>query len=230
MKKSRITTILLILIFLAGASLLLYPTVSDYWNSLHQSRAIAEYSKKVAEMKQEDYSQLLAAAQEYNRSLLEKEDRYKMSDEERAEYESLLDISGNGIMGYIEIPRIHVYLPIGHGTEEDTLQNGVGHLLNSSLPVGGASTHAVLSAHTGLPGIQLFDELDELKEGDSFYLHILGETLAYQVDQIKVVLPYEVEDLKAIEGEDHVTLLTCTGPMSRFSTNKNEKSFPILTY
>ena len=210
MKKSRITTILLILIFLAGASLLLYPTVSDYWNSLHQSRAIAEYSKKVAEMKQEDYSQLLAAAQEYNRSLLEKEDRYKMSDEERAEYESLLDISGNGIMGYIEIPGIRVSLPLYHGTSEAVLQVAAGHIEGSSLPVGGKGTHCAISGHRGLPSAKLFTDLDKMKEGDTFSLKVLNETLTYQVDQILVVEPYDMDSLEIDPEQDYCTLVTCT--------------------
>ena len=210
MKKSRITTILLILIFLAGASLLLYPTVSDYWNSLHQSRAIAEYSKKVAEMKQEDYSQLLAAAQEYNRSLLEKEDRYKMSDEERAEYESLLDISGNGIMGYIEIPGIRVSLPLYHGTSEAVLQVAAGHIEGSSLPVGGKGTHCAISGHRGLPSAKLFTDLDKMKEGDTFSLKVLNETLTYQVDQILVVEPYDMDALEIDPEQDYCTLVTCT--------------------
>lgn len=201
-------------LLIVGIGLFLFPIISQLYQDYNHSEVIRAYEVSIGALTLAEKEEMWKQAENYNQQLREQvtlgNPFIQALGELNIDYERLLNPQGDGIMGYIEIPRIHVYLPIGHGTEENTLQNGVGHLLNSSLPVGGASTHAVLSAHTGLPGIQLFDELDELKEGDSFYLHILGETLAYQVDQIKVVLPYEVEDLKAIEGEDHVTLLTCT--------------------
>mgnify|MGYP002536720574 CR=1 FL=1 len=208
--KKRLSTILLILIFLIGLSLLLYPTVSDYWNSLHQSRAIAEYAEQVANLDDDLYEGLWAAAQRYNETLLDKADRYDMTEEERAEYESLLNVSGNGIIGYIEIPMIQCSLPIYHGTEESVLQIAVGHIEGSSLPTGGAGTHCVLSGHRGLPSALLFSDLDQMQLGDHFSLRILGEQLLYEVDQILVVEPDEVKDLYPVEGEDLVTLVTCT--------------------
>ena len=208
--KKRLSTMLLILIFLIGLSLLLYPTVSDYWNSLHQSRAIAEYAEQVANLDDDLYEGLWAAAQRYNETLLDKADRYDMTEEERAEYESLLNVSGNGIIGYIEIPMIQCSLPIYHGTEESVLQIAVGHIEGSSLPTGGAGTHCVLSGHRGLPSAKLFTDLDQLAEGDTFILRILDETLTYEVDQIRTVEPYELDDLGIEEGKDYCTLVTCT--------------------
>ena len=208
--KKRLSTILLILIFLIGLSLLLYPTVSDYWNSLHQSRAIAEYAEQVANLDDDLYEGLWADAQRYNETLLDKADRYDMTEEERAEYESLLNVSGNGIIGYIEIPMIQCSLPIYHGTEESVLQIAVGHIEGSSLPTGGAGTHCVLSGHRGLPSAKLFTDLDQLAEGDTFILRILDETLTYEVDQILTVLPEQTESLGITDGDDYVTLVTCT--------------------
>ena len=212
MKKrtSNLITLFLIFILLAGLSLLLYPTVSDYWNSLHQSHAIASYAEQVAEIDSDNYEQLWADAQAYNQSLIDKADRYDMTDEERAQYESLLNVSGNGIIGYIEIPMIQCSLPIYHGTEESVLQIAVGHIEGSSLPTGGAGTHCVLSGHRGLPSAKLFTDLDQLAEGDTFILRILDETLTYEVDQIRTVEPYELDDLGIEEGKDYCTLVTCT--------------------
>ena len=208
--KKRLSTILLILIFLIGLSLLLYPTVSDYWNSLHQSRAIAEYAEQVANLDDDLYEGLWAAAQRYNETLLDKADRYDMTEEERAEYESLLNVSGNGIIGYIEIPMIQCSLPIYHGTEESVLQIAVGHIEGSSLPTGGAGTHCVLSGHRGLPSAKLFTDLDKLREGDTFLLRVLDEILTYEVDQILIVEPQDTAALEIAEGEDYCTLVTCT--------------------
>ena len=210
MKKGRLSTIILILVFLAGLSLLLYPTVSDYWNSLHQSWAIADYATAVAEADGNTYSQLWEDAQAYNRSLLEKEDRYTLTAEEQQEYEALLCISDNGVIGYVEIPRLECALPIFHGTDESVLQLGVGHLEGTSLPVGGDSTHTVISGHRGLPSAKLFTDLDQMETGDIFYLRVLDQTLAYMVDQITVVQPYEIDALQIQEGEDQCTLVTCT--------------------
>lgn len=210
MKKGFYSTIILILIFFAGLSLLLYPTVSDYWNSLHQSKAITQYADQVAALDNGVYEQLLADARSYNQALLEKTDRYEMNDEEQAEYESLLNVSDNGMIGYIEISRIGCSLPIYHGTDEARLQIAVGHIEGSSLPVGGESTHAVLSGHRGLPSARLFTDLDKLVSGDTFVLRILNETLTYEVDQILIVEPYEMNALEIEEGKDYCTLVTCT--------------------
>ena len=209
-KTSNLITILLILILLAGLSLLLYPTVSDYWNSFHQSRAIASYAEQVAEIDSDTYEQLWADAQAYNRSLIGKAGRYDMTDEERAKYESLLDVSGNGIIGYIEIPTIKCSLPIYHGTDEAILQIAVGHIEGTSLPVGGSGTHCVLSGHRGLPSARLFTDLDKMVVGDTFMMRVLDETLTYEVDQIRIVLPNEMDDLEIEEGKDYCTLVTCT--------------------
>lgn len=210
MKKKNLTTVLLILACLAGLSLLLYPTVSDYWNSLHQSRAITEYAEQVNELDNELYEQLWADARSYNETLLGNPDRYEMTDEERAEYESLLDVSGTGIIGYIEIPLIGCSLPIYHGTEESVLQIAVGHIEGTSLPVGGAGCHSVLSGHRGLPSAKLFTDLDKLTVGEDFILRILDETLTYEVDQILIVEPYELDALAIDPEQDYCTLVTCT--------------------
>ena len=207
MRRSRrgaASTIILILVFLAGLSLLLYPTVSDYWNSLHQSRAITEYAEQVNELDNELYEQLWADARSYNQTLLQNPDRYEMTDEERAEYESLLDVSGTGIIGYIEIPLIGCSLPIYHGTEESVLQIAVGHIEGTSLPVGGESTHAVLSAHRGLPTAKLFSDLDLMQVGDRFTIYTLNQALTYQVDQITVILPEEIEALAIDDSAERI--------------------------
>lgn len=208
--RKKSTTFILILVLLAGLSLLLYPTVSDYWNSFHQSRAISSYAEQVAELDDDTYDRLWADAQAYNERLAGRSWRYNMTDEERAEYESLLNVSGNGIIGYIEIRAIKCSLPIYHGTDESVLQIAVGHIEGTSLPVGGRSTHCVLSGHRGLPSAKLFTDLDKLVVGDTFMMRILDETLTYEVDQIRIVLPNETEDLNIEEGKDYCTLVTCT--------------------
>ena len=208
--KNRVTTILLILVFLIGLSLLLYPTVSDYWNSLHQSWVIAGYAEAAARVDNARYGALLAEAEAYNASLAAGEGSLIQSNEELARYDKLLDVSESGIMGYIEIPKIKVSLAIYHGVEESALQVGVGHIPGSSLPVGGESTHCVLSGHRGLPSARLFTDLDEIIVGDVFLLHVLDETLTYEVDQILTVEPQEVEALSIAPGKDYCTLVTCT--------------------
>ena len=213
MKKkilSRLSTFMIILIFLAGVSFLAYPTVSNLWNQAHQSRAIATYSKQVEKLDDSENKKMLKAARKYNKSLLKKSDHWKLSKKDKKKYESLLDVSGTGIMGYIEVPKIDCSLPIYHGTDEGALQIAIGHLEGSSLPVGGKSTHCVLSGHRGLPSARLFTDLDQMEEGDIFILNILGRKLAYEVDQIKVVLPEEMSDLEIEEGKDLCTLVTCT--------------------
>lgn len=208
--KGKKSTLLLLLIFLIGLSLLLYPAVSNYWNSFHQSQAIAGYAETVAEMDDVSYEQYWDDAQAYNAALAENTHRYQPTLEENALYESLLNISGSGIMGYIEIPSIGVSLPIYHGVSDTVLQVAVGHIEGSSLPVGGAGTHCVLSGHRGLPSARLFTDLDELEEGDVFMLRVLDEVLTYEVDQIRIVEPQEVDALEIVEGEDLCTLVTCT--------------------
>ena len=209
-KKGNFITILLFLILLVGLSLLLYPSVSDYWNSLHQTRAITTYAEEVANLDNDAYDQLWQDAASYNQSLLTRSNTYLLYDEQKAEYERLLDVSGLGIMGYIEIPSIDVSLPIYHGTEESVLQIAVGHLDWTSLPVGGMSTHCVLSGHRGLPSAKLFTDLDRLVEGDVFMLRVLDEVLTYEVDQVLIVEPHETDALHIVEGEDYCTLVTCT--------------------
>ena len=203
-------TLLIVVVFVAGLSFLLYPTVSNLWNQAHQSRAIATYSKQVEKLDDSENKKMLKAARKYNKSLLKKSDHWKLSKKDKKKYESLLDVSGTGIMGYIEVPKIDCSLPIYHGTDEGALQIAIGHLEGSSLPVGGKSTHCVLSGYRGLPSARLFTDLDQMEEGDIFILNILGRKLAYEVDQIKVVLPEEMSDLEIEEGKDLCTLVTCT--------------------
>ena len=210
MKRKHISTIFIILIFLVGLGFISYPTVSNLWNQAHQSRAIATYSKQVEKLDDSENKKMLKAARRYNKSLLKKSDHWKLSKKDKKKYESLLDVSGTGIMGYIEVPKIDCSLPIYHGTDEGALQIAIGHLEGSSLPVGGKSTHCVLSGHRGLPSARLFTDLDQMEEGDIFILNILGRKLAYEVDQIRVVLPEEMSDLEIEEGKDLCTLVTCT--------------------
>lgn len=208
--KKHLSTIAMILVLLVGLSLMLYPTVSDRWNAMHQSRAIATYSETVSGMENARYDELLAQAQAYNAALTNRPGRFMMTDEERAVYESVLDVSGTGIMGYVEIPRIDCSLPIYHGTSEGVLQIAVGHIEGSSLPIGGMGTHCVLSGHRGLPSAKLFTSLDRMQTGDTFMLHVLDETLTYEVDQIRIVEPTELSDLEIERGKDYCTLVTCT--------------------
>lgn len=213
MKKkwmSRLMTLLIVVVFVAGLSFLLYPTASNLWNQAHQSRAIATYTEQVEKLDDSSNKEMLKAARKYNKELLKKADHWKLSKKDKKKYESLLDVSGTGIMGYIEIPKIDCSLPVYHGTDEGALQIAIGHLEGSSLPVGGKSSHCVLSGHRGLPSARLFTDLDQMEEGDTFILNILGHKLAYEVDQIKVVLPEEMSDLEIQEGRDLCTLVTCT--------------------
>lgn len=204
------STIFLVLVFFLGCGLLLYPAVSDRWNALHQSRVIADYEAGMRQISQEDYGKLLAEARAYNGSLLTKESRFHPTEEETAYYNSLLQTGTTDMMASIEIPSIRVHLPVYHGTGEAVLQTGIGHIEGSSLPVGGASTHSVLSGHRGLPSARLFSDLNKIEEGDLFYIHVLGEVLTYQADQIQVVEPRQIETLEIVEGEDYCTLVTCT--------------------
>ena len=210
MKKRDFSTVILILVFLVGLSLLLYPSVSDYWNSFHQSRAIATYAEQVANIDNDIYAQLWEKARAYNQTLVGKQNRFQITEEEQETYESLLNVGGNGIIGYIEIAKIGCSLPIYHGTDEGVLQIAVGHIEGTSLPTGGESTHCVISGHRGLPSAKLFTDLDKLIAGDTFVLRVLDETLTYEVDQILIVEPYELDALEIEEGRDYCTLVTCT--------------------
>lgn len=210
MKKGSFTTLLLIVFFMVGLSLLLYPAVSDYWNSLHQSHAVAEYAEQVANLDTELYDMLLEDARDHNKALRGKTNRYRVTAEDRQRYMSLLNLSGNGVMGYIEIPAIDVSLPIYHGVEESVLQIAIGHIEWSSLPVGGTGTHCVVSGHRGLPSAKLFTNLDKLVDGDIFVIRVLDEVFTYEVDQTRIVLPDEIADLEIDPNKDYFTLVTCT--------------------
>lgn len=213
--KKHLSTILLVLIFLLGLCILLYPTISDYWNSKVQSRAIVDYETALQNLTTEDYSQEFARADAYNAALREIAYPLMYSDELDArvdleKYDDILNINGNGIIGYIDIDAIGVELPIYHGTSESVLDAAVGHLKGTSLPSGGESTHAALSAHRGLPSAKLFTDLDELAIGDSFRITVLDRVLTYEIDQILIVEPNEVDALYVVDGEDLCTLVTCT--------------------
>ena len=208
--KKHFTTILLVLILLTGVSLLLYPTVSDYWNSFHQSQAIASSVEAVAEIDNTDYEKMWQEAVAYNEKLKDNSGRWTPTDEELEEYDQILNISDTGIMGYVEIPKINVSLPIYHGTDEAILQIAIGHIPGSSLPVGGKGTHCVISGHRGLPSAKLFTDLDQMEEGDLFKMRVLDETLTYEVDQIRIVQPEDLSDLEIDEDKDLCTLVTCT--------------------
>ena len=209
MKKNR-SNIFLVLLLLIGLSLILYPSVSDYWNSFHQSRAIASYAEAVADIDNEKYEALWQSAVAYNEQLSELGVQWEPTEEQLEAYRRELDVTGTGIMGYIEIQKINCFLPVYHSTEESVLQIAIGHIEGSSLPVGGPGTHCILSGHRGLPSARLFTDIDQLAEGDTFVLRTLDETLTYQVDQIRIVLPYELDDLKIEPGKDLCTLVTCT--------------------
>lgn len=208
--KKHGTTILLVIVFLVGLSLLLYPSFSDWWNSMHQSRAVASYVEQVAAIDKNQYEDIWKAARQHNQELLERDNPFVLEEERINAYEQLLNLGGTGVMGYVEIPQIGVTLPIYHGTDEAVLQIAVGHLEWTSLPVGGESTHSVISGHRGLPSAKLFTDLDKLVEGDIFIFRVLDEILTYEIDQILIVEPHEVQNLQVEEGKDLCTLLTCT--------------------
>ena len=209
-KKDSLITLALVLTFLTGLSLLLYPTISDWWNSFHQSQVIESFSKTAENLDKDVYRQVLNNADAYNRSITEHGIHWVMSEEEYKDYEEQLNVAGNGIMCYIEIPKINCELPVYHGVEDSVLQIAAGHIAGSSLPVGGAGTHCMISGHRGLPRATLFSKLDQLQEGDHFMLHTLNELLTYEIDQIRIVLPDELDDLQIVPGQDLCTLITCT--------------------
>ena len=208
--KNKLFSIILVVVFLAGLSLLLYPTISNAYNVWLQSKAIAEYSQQASQMDQALYEKEMEKARSYNRDLLERQDPYTLTPEVQQQYESILSITSQGIMAYVQIPTIDVTLPIAHGTSEEILKDKIGHLEWSSLPVGGENTHCVISGHRGLPSAELFTNIDHLQLGDKFYIHVLGQSLEYQVCHIAVVEPEDQRLLQVEEGQDLVTLVTCT--------------------
>lgn len=209
LKKNGLTLILL-LILLIGAGLIAYPSFANWWNSFHQSRAVASYAETVANMNTEEYERIISKAQAYNRKLSRSGILWTLDEDEEKEYKEQLDIGTSGIMGYIDIPKIDVMLPIYHGIEESILQVAVGHIPGTSLPVGGKGSHCVVSGHRGLPSARLFTDIDKLVEGDTFTITVLNKTLTYEVDQIRTVLPTDLSDLQIEKGKDYVTLVTCT--------------------
>ena len=221
-KSHRATNIILVLILLLGAGIAGYPAFSEYWNSMHQSRAIMGYAERVAELSNEEYDDVWKAALEYNRALSKDPNPWDMSDEEKDDYEKQLNVDGTGNMGFISIPKINVDLPIFHGTSDAVLQTSIGHIDGTSLPAGSVhpnpeeysevefGSHSVLSGHRGLPSAKLFSDLDAMEIGDVFYLTILDQTLTYQVDDITVIVPEDSSPLVIFPGKDYCTLMTCT--------------------
>ena len=209
LKKNGLT-FFLILVMLTGAGIMAYPTFADWWNSFHQSRAVASYMQTVDEMDTEEYDRIIREAEAYNRKVAETGTLWNMSAEDHAEYERQLKIEGTDIMGYIDIDKVKIHLPIYHGTDEAVLQVAIGHLEDTSLPIGGPGSHCVLSGHRGLPSAKLFTDIDRLVEGDIFVLTVLNHVATYEVDQILTVLPNEMESLAITPGQDYCTLVTCT--------------------
>ena len=204
------STIIAMVMLLVGLGIIAYPTVADWWNNYHQSRAIATYVNAVQETDPEVLEKMLDDAHAYNERLLNDSSRFTMTEEKKKEYESLLNLTGNGVMGYVQINAINVDYPIYHGMDESVLQIAIGHLEGTSLPVGGESTHAVVSGHRGLPSARLFTDLDKLVEGDTFTITVLDQTVTYEVDQIRIVLPTDLSNLGIDQGRDYCTLITCT--------------------
>ena len=223
-KNHRVSNLVLVLILLTGAVIMAYPSFSEYWNSLHQSRAIMGYAQRVAELTNEEYESIWSAALDYNERLPELPNRWLVDHDEnlKADYETQLNADGTGNMGYITIPKINVNLPLYHGTTDSVLQTSIGHIAGTSLPAGSThsneedflipdfASHCVLSGHRGLPSARLFSDLDAMEIGDIFYLTILDQTLTYEVDRITVIEPEEMEELEIIPGRDLCTLMTCT--------------------
>ena len=218
--RRKLSGILFGLLFLVGFGILAYPTVSNQWNTYRQSRLISNYEQAVSDMQPEDYTKEWEAAREFDSTLVQNNiygDVFGSDDVDMKDtgYWKVLNVAGDGVMGYLSIPKINIKLAIYHGTAEDVLQTGIGHMNGTSLPIGGESTHSVLAAHRGLPAARLFTDIDQLKQGDMFYIHVLDETMAYQVDQILDMVDKDdhetlEEALQIQEGEDQVTLFTCT--------------------
>lgn len=208
-KLKTITKILIIVCFI-GLSLLLYPTVSNYWNSKHATQAISTYVEQMDNINEEKYKEIWEEAIQYNTDLLSRDNAYALTDTLKDRYYKCLDFSGTGVMGYVEIPKLDISIPLYHGTSDKVLQHALGHMEWSSLPTGGESTHCVVSGHRGLPSAKLFTELDKLREGDTFSLLVMNETLTYEIDQIRTVEPVDVDSLLIENGKDYCTLVTCT--------------------
>ena len=221
-KKYRVSNLILVLIMLIGAGIAGYPAFSEYWNSMHQSRAIMGYAERVAELSNEEYEVVWKDALEYNRRLSQDPNQWDMSDEETDDYERQLNVDGTGNMGFVSIPKIDVNLPVFHGTDDAVLQTSIGHIVGTSLPAGSThsdpedwlkpdfASHCILSGHRGLPSARLFSDLDTMEIGDVFYLTILDQTLTYQVDRITVIEPEDMTELEIVPGMDLCTLMTCT--------------------
>lgn len=209
-KKKDKTTILIVLVLLVGIGLIAYPSFSNYWNMLHQSRAIVDYQEAVDNNSDEKNQEMLAEAEAYNEKLAQQSLNLNLSDEEKEEYDRILDVTGTGIMGYISIESLDIDLPIYHDTTESVLQIAVGHLAGTSLPIGGNNTHSVLTGHTGLPSARLFTDIDKLKKKDTFQITVLNKTITYEVDDIRTVLPDEINTLGIEQDKDLCTLVTCT--------------------
>ena len=208
-KGPSVSTIILVVVLIVGMGILLYPSVSDWWNSMHATQAIAGYSEAVEQLSGQEKEAILKAAYEYNDNLANGVN-FNLTDEQFEEYNRVLDITGNGIMGYLQIPVISVNLPTYHTVDEAVLQTAMGHVPGSSLPVGGDRTHCVMSGHRGLPSAKLLSDLDKVREGDIFTFTVLDQTVTYMVDQIRIVLPEETDDLAIVDGKDYFTLVTCT--------------------
>lgn len=208
--KKNLSTIVLLCAFFFGICLLLYPTVSDWWNSFHQSRVIATYVEAVEAIEPEAYEEMMKRAEEYNETLVGNPGRWILKEEQQELYQNSLNATGTGMIGYLEIPKLHISLPIYHGTSEAVLQVAVGHIAGSSLPTVEKGTHCVLSGHRGVPSAKLFTNLDEMKEGDVFAVHVLNRILTYEVDQIQIVEPEDLSALEIEEGKELCTLVTCT--------------------
>ena len=219
--KNRLFTVLFGLLFLTGFAILTYPTIADQWNTFRQSRLISDYQETISQMEEEDFEEVWAAARAYNQTFSQNSilsDVFGIDEAEHiedTEYWQVLNVAGDGVMGYLTIPKINLRLAVYHGTEEQVLQTGVGHMNGTKLPIGGENNHTVLSAHRGLPSAKLFTDIDQLEPGDLFYLHILNEDLAYEVDRILPMVDKDDYDaleeaLQIEEGQDQVTLFTCT--------------------
>lgn len=208
--KKHLYTILLILILLIGLSLVLYPSISNWWNETRSSKVISDYSELVAELDEDVYEQLWADAIAYNTARSGESNPFLLTEAHKQAYHTLLNVDGKGVMGYIEIPTIGVSLPVYHTVNQSVLQTAVGHVEWSDLPIGGEGTHSVLSGHRGLPSARLFTDLDDLREGDIFMLRILDALITYEVDQVLIVNPGDVDDLRRVPGQDLCTLVTCT--------------------
>lgn len=208
--KKNFSTVILLLIALIGAGLIAYPSFANWWNSFHQARAVASYMETVTNLSTEEYEKMIRNAEAYNARIAKTGIQWNQTEEQLKEYNKQLHINDSGIMGYVDIPKVNIKLPIYHGTDEAILQVAVGHLAGTSLPVGGKSTHCVISGHRGLPSARLFTDIDKLIEGDTFTMTVLNRTVTYEVDQIRIVEPTDLSDLQIVKNKDFCTLVTCT--------------------